>query len=502
MSRFRLAFLIPMCLGLALVPLWAEPPKEWPKPVPTFIDPAAPALRAALPPPPAVGSLAAVADLETVLQVQTWRTPEQVALARQLVQEDPFKFAEAVGPQFNGQNFPRTADLLRKVLADTYAVSLTLKDVYTRKRPHLEDPRVEPCVERSTTPAYPSGHSTRSYVTATILSGLFPERRDALLLFARKAAWARVQGGIHYPTDLEGGRLLAAAIVEALQKSAAFQQALAECRAEVAAQAQKTAVPVQPLAETAEFKGRRVRFTQQGAGTETLVLIHGWTCDGGFWTANVPELAKRYRVLTLDLPGHGQSDPCASCSMEEFGDAVFAVMDAAKVPRGILVGHSMGGAVMLASARRQPERIKAIVAVDAVFIDAASAEKYKHAGARFAGPQGMEAREQTIRSMFTPATPKPVQEQILKAMMAAPETVAVGAMNGMFTASFWKDDIIQVPFLQIAAGTSTWMTEEALRKRFPQAQFKRIEGTGHFLMMEKPDAFNRVLLDWVEGLKP
>jgi acid phosphatase (class A) len=502
MSRFRPALLIQIWFGLALLPLLAEPPKVWPKPVPTFIDPAAPALRAALPPPPAAGSLAAAADLETVLQVQAWRTPDQVALSLQLVQDDPFKFAEAIGPQFNGQNFPRTAELLRKVLADTYAVSLTLKDVYTRKRPHLEDPRVEPCVERTTTPSYPSGHSTRSYVTATILSDLFPERRGALQLFARKAAWVRVQGGIHYPTDLEGGRLLAVAIVEALQRSEAFQKALAECQAEVAVQALKMAVPYQPLAETAEFKGRKVTFTQQGAGKETLVLIHGWTCDGGFWSANVPELAKRYRVLTLDLPGHGQSDKCATCTMEEFGDAVFAVMDAAKVPRGILVGHSMGGAVMLASARRQPGRIKAIVAVDAVFIDAASAEKYKNAGARFAGPQGMEAREKTIKSMFTPATPKPVQEQILRAMLAAPEAVAVGAMNGMFTPSFWKDDVIQIPFLQIAAGTSTWMSEEALRKRFPQAQLKRIEGTGHFLMMEKPEAFNHMLLDWVEGLKP
>ena len=255
-------------------------------------------------------------------------------------------------------------------------------------------------------------------------------------------------------------------------------------------------------AGTTEFKGRNVHYTQQGSGKETLVLIHGWTCDGGFWSANVPALAKRFRVLTVDLPGHGLSGACAACTMEEFGDAVFAVMDAAKVRQGILVGHSMGGAVMLACARRQPNRVRAIVAVDAFFLDAASAEKYKGHESRFVGAEGREAREKMVRSMFTPATPKAVQEQVLKAMLGASESVAVGAMKALFDPAFWKDDVFQFPVLQIAAGTSAWMTEEALRKRFPKGQLKRMEGTGHFLMMEQPEAFNRVLLEWVGALKP
>lgn len=253
-------------------------------------------------------------------------------------------------------------------------------------------------------------------------------------------------------------------------------------------------------ADSADFRGRKLHYTRTGEGSETLVLIHGWTCDGGFWSANLPQLAKRYQVLTLDLPGHGRSEGCADCSMDEFGAAVFAVMDAAKVRRAVLVGHSMGGAVMLAGVRRQPERVKAIVAVDAVFLDAASARKIKDPSERFAGPTGLDAREKMVRSMFTPATPKAVQEQVLKAMLGAPETVAVGAMRNMFTPSFWKDDVVRIPFLQIAASTSTWMSEEGLGKRFPGAQLKRLEGTGHFLMMEKPEAFNALLLGWLEAL--
>jgi pimeloyl-ACP methyl ester carboxylesterase len=254
-------------------------------------------------------------------------------------------------------------------------------------------------------------------------------------------------------------------------------------------------------ADTAEVQGRKVHYTLQGSGRQTLVLIHGWTCDGGFWAANAAELAKRHRVLILDLPGHGSSGACAVCSMEEFADAVFAAMDAAKVPRAVLVGHSMGGAVMLACLRRQPERVQAVVGVDAAFLDAEAVGKMQNPGPRFAGPQGLQARERMVKSMFTPATPKAVQDQVLKAMLGTPESVAVGAMQSMFAPAFWKDDVFQIPFLQIAAGTSAWLTEEGLRKRFPKARLERIAGTGHFLMMEQPAAFNRILLDWVDGLK-
>ena len=252
-------------------------------------------------------------------------------------------------------------------------------------------------------------------------------------------------------------------------------------------------------AGTALHQGRKVHFAVSGRGPSTLVLIHGWTCDGSFWAANLPGLAKRARVLVVDLPGHGRSDPLIPSTMEGFGDAVVAAMDAARVRKAVLVGHSMGGAVMLAVARSHPERVQALVAADSTFPDAASAAKYTGFASRLAGPQGLDTREKMVRSMFTPDTPKAVQEQVLKGMLGAPEAVAVAAMQGMFTPGFWKDDVVPLPFLEIGAGTSSWLSEGGLRKRFPKASLVRMEGTGHFLMMEKPEEFNRILLAWLDG---
>jgi pimeloyl-ACP methyl ester carboxylesterase len=250
-------------------------------------------------------------------------------------------------------------------------------------------------------------------------------------------------------------------------------------------------------AESALVEGRKVHYSSYGKGPKALVLIHGWTCDETFWASNVPGLSKQYRVLTVDLPGHGQSDPAPEYSMDAFADAVSAVMTEAKVKRATLVGHSMGGPVLLAFARRHREQATALVAVDAAFSDPRSAARSKVKGRSFLGPEALKAREAIIRGMFSAATMQATREHVLRVMLAVPEDVADGAIQGMRDPEFWREDRIDLPFLEIAAGSSGYITLPALRSRFPRAQLRRIRGTGHFLMMEKPQSFNRILLAWL-----
>lgn len=255
------------------------------------------------------------------------------------------------------------------------------------------------------------------------------------------------------------------------------------------------------VAETALVDGRKVHYSSYGKGARTLVLVHGWTCDETFWGSNVPGLSKRYRVLTVDLPGHGQSDPAPAYSMDAFADAVSGVMTEAKVKRATLVGHSMGGPVLLAFARRHPDQVTALVAVDAAFSDPQSAARSKAKGRSFLGPEALTAREAIVRGMFSAATMPATQEHILRVMLTTPEEVADGAIQGMRDPEFWREDRINLPFLEIAAGSSAYIKLPALRSRFPRAELRRVRGTGHFLMMEKPQTFNRILLTWLAARK-
>src|SRR6185503_15447538 len=71
----------------------------------------------------------------------------------------------------------------------------------------------------------------------------------------------------------------------------------------------------------------RVHYESYGTGREAIVLIHGWTCNLGFWKQQIPDLTKRARVVAIDLPGHGKSDkPKTAYTMDLFARAVNAVM--------------------------------------------------------------------------------------------------------------------------------------------------------------------------------
>ncbi|MBI5768515.1 MAG: phosphatase PAP2 family protein [Verrucomicrobia bacterium] len=197
-----------------------------------------------LPKPPAAGSLAAQADLETVRQVQAARTAEQVAWAKIVDKNDVFAVFGAGGllpASFKAENFPRFVQLLKDINDDLRPLIDQSKKAYARPRPYALDPRVQPCVDLPTNDSYPSGHSYNGWMRAAVLAEIFPEMRAELMDRARYFCWGRVLAGVHFPTDLEGGKRIALAGFAELMKSAAFRARIEECRAEAAAARRKKA---------------------------------------------------------------------------------------------------------------------------------------------------------------------------------------------------------------------------------------------------------------------
>ena len=200
-----------------------------------FIPPDATDWKNLLPAPPAPGSVAMLGDVETVLQVQAARTPADIAWAKFIEPEHVFDdFTDVLGPWFAEKNLPVSAEFLRQVTSDARAVSDRMKNLYPRQRPPAVEPTVQPCVPIPKSNSYPSGHSVRAFVWAGVLADIFPDRQPELFTRAHRVAWGRVIGGVHFPTDTVGGRILAQAIVAELRKSPAYRAAVEKCRAEVA----------------------------------------------------------------------------------------------------------------------------------------------------------------------------------------------------------------------------------------------------------------------------
>jgi sigma-B regulation protein RsbQ len=267
-----------------------------------------------------------------------------------------------------------------------------------------------------------------------------------------------------------------------------------------------TAVALTSSLSAASVDGLKIHSSSAGAGSATVVFVHGWTCDSTSWAAQVPALAGKYRVITLDLPGHGQSGSPADgrFSMDLFARAVEAVREEAKANRIVLVGHSMGAPVIRQYARLYPQHVAALVAVDGP-LDmrqfGGPPPGRGQASPPMTGPEGLKARESMIRSMFTPQTPAALQQQILAMMLKAPEATAAGAMAAMFDPAIRKDDVASMPALAIYAGTARPPNVEEVKKSLPKYEATQIAGTGHFVMMEKPAEFNRLLIDFLDKIR-
>lgn len=205
----------------------------------------APKAVAVLPAPPEPNSAEAIADADEAYRVYSTRTPEQLALGKDENDLTVFHFSPAIGPWFQPGRFPKTEALFKKIEAEARSATDAGKRVFKRVRPYNADPKrfSEPIEhEAMTSYSYPSGHATRGMLFALVLSELFPDRHEALLLKGREAGWLRVQGGVHYPLDVYAGRVWGLALSRAFLSSPALQHDLEAAKAELAG-AVKTAEP-------------------------------------------------------------------------------------------------------------------------------------------------------------------------------------------------------------------------------------------------------------------
>ena len=110
-----------------------------------------------------------------------------------------------------------------------------------------------------------------------------------------------------------------------------------------------------------QFKNTNISYTDSGKGT-AIALLHGFLENQKMWNAFVPEFSKKYRVITIDLLGHGNTECMGYVhSMEDNADVVHAVLAELRIRKAIFVGHSMGGYVALAFAEMYPDYIKGLV---------------------------------------------------------------------------------------------------------------------------------------------
>ncbi|HEX2252122.1 MAG TPA: alpha/beta hydrolase [Thermoanaerobaculia bacterium] len=254
---------------------------------------------------------------------------------------------------------------------------------------------------------------------------------------------------------------------------------------------------------TPSADGVPIHYLTAGEGEPALVLVHCWSCDAGYWRHQLPSLAADRRVVAVDLGGHGESGRGRTAwTMEAFGRDVAAVAEALELDDVILVGHSMGGYVMLEAARALPGRVRGLVAVDTL-LDIEE-EHDPQAVARYVAALRRDFPGTTRQAMATyiaPETDPVVAEWILSDMAAGPPEVGVPAFESLIAhdAAAALDEL-RLPFAAIN-GRLEPTNEAALRRHAPDAQVIYLDAVGHWPMLERPAAFETALRDairWIE----
>jgi pimeloyl-ACP methyl ester carboxylesterase len=262
------------------------------------------------------------------------------------------------------------------------------------------------------------------------------------------------------------------------------------------------AIPFAAPLSAATVDGLAIHSSAVGTGP-TIVFVHGWTCDGSSWEKQVPAFMKKYQVITLDLPGHGKSasPKDGNLSMDLFARAVEAVRAEAKAERIVLVGHSMGAPVIRQYAHMFPSYVAGLVAVDGPLDMRGFPPPNFSAPPPVTGPEGLKTRENMIRGMFVQTTSPAIQDHVLKMMLGAPDATAAGAMAAMFDPAVRWTEPIHAPALEVVAGTGQVPDVSKTREVLPSFDATRVAGTGHFLMLEKPGEFNKLLKGFLDKLK-
>jgi pimeloyl-ACP methyl ester carboxylesterase len=239
--------------------------------------------------------------------------------------------------------------------------------------------------------------------------------------------------------------------------------------------------------------GSLITYDSQGEGETAIVFIHCWTCNHQFWQPQIDHFSKEYKVIGLDLAGHGQSESKRQqYTMQAFGSDVASVVNQVNPEQVILVGHSMGGPVAVEAAKLLGDKVIGIVGVDTFYTGfdyPQSEEKIEEFVAPFK-QDFAAASEQLSRSMFTPSTPPEVVNQIVTQMQKDHPEMGVSALYEIFR---WNAKNVPSDLNQYANKLKNINGAPTGNETALHESVTLIPNVGHFVAQVKPDEFNQTL---------
>lgn len=257
-----------------------------------------------------------------------------------------------------------------------------------------------------------------------------------------------------------------------------------------------------------KFQNKNIVYYDLGTGP-VMVLIHGYLETKEVWRNISQSLAQKFRIIVPDIPGHGQSDVLAEThSMELMADAISALLDALKIQSATLVGHSMGGYIMLAFAQKYPEKTTAQV----LFHSSIYADSEEKKQSRITDIKRIQLGylnaivDDHLPKTFAPNNESQFADAIVSAKKMGYQQNTNGVcalLRGMIERPDRQQLIQQstMPLLFIFGNNDRFIPKEAADKMValnPGIQTLWLENSGHMGFIEEPEKVLAGLINFIE----
>ncbi|MFA6923974.1 MAG: alpha/beta hydrolase [Bacteroidales bacterium] len=248
--------------------------------------------------------------------------------------------------------------------------------------------------------------------------------------------------------------------------------------------------------QTINFKGAKINFCENGNGN-AIVLLHGFTESLEIWNNFTEKLSEKYKVITIDLPGHGKSECIAEVhTMELMADCVKAVLEFLNVKKCVMFGHSMGGYVTLAFTKKFPEMINGFgLFHSSAFADTPEAKENRKRAIEIIRKNHKDYLNQFIPDLFAPENVERLKPEIERLKINASEQMTAegitAAQLGMLERKDYSDLLSEtnVPVFFIFGKKDKRIPFEkaAMQINLPKHSEVTILDCGHMGYLEAPE---------------
>jgi 3-oxoadipate enol-lactonase len=260
----------------------------------------------------------------------------------------------------------------------------------------------------------------------------------------------------------------------------------------------------------AQLNGLDIAYSDQGKG-QAILFIHGYPLSKAMWEHQVKDLSTAFRVIAIDLRGHGESDaPLWFSTMEMFADDLRALLDHLSVQKAVVAGLSMGGYAAFAFYRKYRDRVRGLVLADTrPQPDSPEGKQGRFKTAQTAHKEGANAiAEAMLPKLLTPNTIKTRPDVVQKTRQIMTAMPVTGIASDLMAMSERPDSVPLLPEIRcpvlVIVGEQDGLTPPADAKlmveRIAGARLEIVPDAAHLSNIEQPEIFNRAVRKFLESL--